>query len=89
MTVCKLPSLLHMRAAAIMEVSGVNEEYKTGTDRYKALFSQTNNMILYFDADGTVCEKNDAVCRNLGCDMDETICIQDIFRTCMTLKTVV
>ena len=65
MTVCKLPSLLHMRAAAIMEVSGVNEEYKTGTDRYKALFSQTNNMILYFDADGTVCEKNDAVCRNL------------------------
>ena len=55
-----------MRAAAIMEVSGVNEEYKTGTDRYKALFSQTNNMILYFDADGTVCEKNDAVCRNLG-----------------------
>lgn len=46
-----------MRAAAIMEVSGVNEEYKTGTDRYKALFSQTNNMILYFDADGTVCEK--------------------------------
>lgn len=86
MTVCKLPSLLHMRAAAIMEVSGVNEEYKTGTDRYKALFSQTNNMILYFDADGTVCEKNDAVCRNLGCDMDETICIQDIFRTCMTVK---
>ena len=75
-----------MRAAAIMEVSGVNEEYKTGTDRYKALFSQTNNMILYFDADGTVCEKNDAVCRNLGCDMDETICIQDIFRTCMTVK---
>ena len=45
MTVCKLPSLLHMRAAAIMEVSGVNEEYKTGTDRYKALLTQTARSV--------------------------------------------
>ena len=62
------------------------EEKNCYTSRYKALFTNAEDMILFFDADGFVCEKNDAVCKNLGCTMDDKIYMQDIFRTCMSLK---
>ena len=41
------------------------EEKNCYTSRYKALFTNAEDMILFFDADGFVCEKNDAVCKNL------------------------
>ena len=55
------------------------EEKNCYTSRYKALFTNAEDMILFFDADGFVCEKNDAVCKNLGCTMDDKIYMQDIF----------
>lgn len=66
----------------------MTEEKEESCDiiRYKALFTDAEDMILFFDADGFVCEKNDAVCKNLGCSMEEKIYMQDIFRTCMSLS---
>jgi hypothetical protein len=67
----------------VPEVTEDKEEKNCYTSRYKALFTNAEDMILFFDA---VCEKNDAVCKNLGCTMDDKIYMQDIFRTCMSLK---
>lgn len=62
------------------------EEYESEMSRYKALLTDSQDMIFFFEADGKICEKNNAVCENLGFEMDEQIYIQDIFRTCMSVN---
>ena len=66
--------------------TGDKAEKKDDISRYKALFTEAEDMVLFFDKDGFVCEKNDAVCKNLGCSMEEKIFVQDIFRTCMSIN---
>ena len=49
--------------------------------RYRAIFENSDDMILYFDEDGEVCEKNKVAMELLGYDEEESINVQDIFRT--------
>lgn len=51
--------------------------------RYEFLFEGTNDMIFYFSQDGTVEECNGRVYELLGFTPEDSVNMQDIFRTCV------
>lgn len=55
-------------------------------DKYKALFSETKNIIILFEQDGSVCEINTEGYKSLGYEQGEKINIHDIFRTCINVN---
>ncbi len=60
-----------------------NVDYEQRMKRYKALFRVPEDMVLFFDADGRICERNSVVSSQLGYGDDEEIYIQDILHSCV------
>lgn len=58
-----------------------DEEVIKKYKRYEKMFTSLNDIVLFYDRDGKVCERSDAVERELSYVQDEDIYVQDIFRS--------
>lgn len=58
-----------------------DEEVIKRYKRYEKMFTSLNDIVLFYDRDGKVCERSDAVERELSYLPDEDIYVQDIFRS--------
>lgn len=51
--------------------------------RYEDLFLNSDNIVVFFNEDGSVCERNSSADMQLGYGHDEQIMVQDVLRMCV------